>query len=662
MFTSKVDRRFIGLFLIAVVVLPASILAQLPTIKWGEIPRADLEMPTFPADSNAKAVILEDIGKVTFDAEFNMIFERHRRVKILSPAAYDDWGTVAISYYAADRFEQVRDIDAQTFFLAEDGSVQQTKLEGKPFDEDVDGRYRRKRFTFPALTPGCVVEYRYRKTSRGGQFLEEWDFQNDEPTRWSEFSSEIPEFYQYVMVYQHVPKFDINESEVGMWPIVRVGGQTPRMVSSRWVLRDVPALRDEPYITTLNDYRARVRFQLAKFSWPGMGSRTFMDTWEKLAEQLLDHPSFGGQIDRHKVLRQQTESVVAGITDPELRVRAIYDYVRTTMTWNGDYGIYVDEDLDKAFKARRGGAPEIALMLISMLHAAGIDAYPVLISTRGHGRIVDLYPILTQFNYVLTFTQAGDRQFLLDATDRHRPHSLLPVTALNHSGWMVDKKDPQWVSIVTPGYFINQTIVSASLTPDGAIGGWLISNDEGYSGVFDRHTLEEKKDDEYIKDGWLKDFAGAQLDSFTISNRDSITAPLVTKAYFNSSEHVQIAGDNMYLNPVFFGRYEENPFKLPTRTFPVDYGYGRSLTYQLSLMLPDGYTVLESPKNIVVNLPNKAGQFKRLSQVAGNVLQIISQVSIDNTRFEPGEYGLLREFYDRIVAAHAEQVVLKRTE
>ncbi len=640
---------------------PLLLFSQEHSVKWGEIPRANLEMTTFAEDSNAKALILEDIGKVTFDAEFNMIFERHRRVKILSQGGYDDWGTVTIPYYAVDRWEQVRNIEGQTFSLAEDGSVRRTKLESKPFDEDMDGRYRMKRFTFPALTPGCVVEYRYKKTSQGGQFLEEWDFQNSEPTLWSEFSTEIPEFYQYVMVYQQIPGFYVEESQVDMWPVIKVGGQTPRMVSSRWALHNVPALRDEPFITTLEDYRSRIRFQLAKFSWQGMVT-PYMDTWEKLAEQLMDSDYFGRQIERHKILRQQAETVAAGLADPVQKVQAIYDYVHTTMTWNGINGIYVDEDLDKAFKARRGGCPEIALMLTGMLRFAGLEAYPVLISTRSHGRVVDLYPILTQFNYVLTHVKVGAREYLLDATDPLRPHTILPVAALNQVGWMVDKKNLRWVNIVSPGFFINHTIVSAALNEDGSISGWLESSDEGYSGLFDRHTLEDKKEEEYIKDGWLKNFTGARLDSFKISNRDSIGVPLITKAYFSSSDYVQIAGDNLYINPVFFGRQDENPLKLPKRTFPVDYAYGRKLTYQLNLMLPEGYTVLEAPKNVVVNLPNNSCQFKRLIQVTGNIMQIVSQLVIDKTRFQPSEYNKLREFYDRIVAVHAEQVVLKRNQ
>jgi hypothetical protein len=56
---------------------------------------------------------------------------------------------------------------------------------------------------------------------------------------------------------------------------------------------------------------------------------------------------------------------------------------------------------------------------------------------------------------------------------------------------------------------------------------------------------------------------------------------------------------------------------------------------------------------------NRDGYFRRLAQVEGNNLQIISQFIIRKLRFEPAAYPALREFYDRVAAAHTEQIVLK---
>ncbi len=643
--------------------LPAAFLfAQDKPMKWGDVPRADLEMTSFPADSNAAAIILCDYGEVEFTgSDFEMVYKRHRRIKILSEAGYK-WGNYALQYYAKEDRQRVRDIEGQTIKLAADGSVQREKLDKKSiFDENVDGEWRRIRFTLPNLSPGAVVEYRFTVRSQNGTFLHEWEFQTGEPTRWSEFRAEIPQILHYVMIRPTNIAFAIDESSTHPIPPATLNlSYTLKVLSKRWAMRDMPALREEPFMTTPDDYRAKLRFQLSKVVWPGELPVEIMNTWEKLAEDLISYENFGGQIERHGVLRRQAETLVAGMSNPEEKLRVIYDYVRTTMNWNGEYGLYTDVDLDKAFQARRAGGPEIALMLTGMLRAAGLEAHPVLLSTRDNGKPIDIYSILSQFNHVLTYAKIGAREYLLDATDQFCPHTLLPAHALNEKGWLVDKKNPRWINIATTGISSNQTMVSAKLAPDGALAGKFESSDAGYSGLHDRRTLRDKKEDEYIRDSWLSDLTGARLDSFKISFKDSTHKPLSTEAYFSSSDYAQVAGDKIYFNPVFFGRYDENPFKLPERNFPVDFTYGRKLHYTLNLALPDGYVVQELPGNITLNLPGDGGQFRRLAQVEGNALQFTSQITIRKPRFDPLEYKALREFYDRIVAAHAEQVVLKR--
>lgn len=423
--------------------------AQEDEIKWGEIPRADLEMTAFPDDSNATAVILADIGRVRFTDEFNLIFERHRRIKILSEAGYD-WGSFDIPFYAEKGLQRVKkgDVKGHTIFLDEYGKEKRVDLEKESiFEEDIDGQYKRVRFTLPALKPGCVVEYRYKISSSNPTFLRDWAFQTSEPTRWSEFQAEIPDPLEYVMVWQGIGAFDVEESESQPWPHDLIYSGTAdfynlRVTKHRWCLRNTLALREEPFMTTPEDFRAKIRFQLARINWPNQPYTEVMTSWQKLAEELMDSRYFGREIKRHKDLRKQAEKLTAHLTDPEEKLRAIYDYVQTTMTWNGEYGIDIDKDLDDAYKTRSGAGPEIALILTSMLQFAGLDAKPVLISTRNHGRVFKQYPMLSQFNYVLTYVKIGDRDHLLDATDPLRPMNILPVDALNECGFLVDEKNP----------------------------------------------------------------------------------------------------------------------------------------------------------------------------------------------------------------------------
>ncbi len=159
--TATTTRRLSGrwlFFVFSVFIFDPSAFAQEQKIKWGDIPRTDLEMKSFPEDSNAAVVILFDLGKVWFSGDFNMTFERHRRIKILTEGGYD-WADVAIGFYAKNKIQWIDDVEGQTISLAADGSVKKAKLDKKSiFNEDVDGARRRVRFTLPALSPGAIIE------------------------------------------------------------------------------------------------------------------------------------------------------------------------------------------------------------------------------------------------------------------------------------------------------------------------------------------------------------------------------------------------------------------------------------------------------------------------------------------------------------------------
>ena len=154
--------------------------------KWGEIPREHLEMDHYAADSNAAVVILFDYGNVFFEDDLDMVFEGHTRIKILTEAGYD-WATVTIPYWAEDRTQQVKDIKGQTYYAAEGDGIESHEMKkSSVFDEDVDGAWKRIRFTLPALQPGSVIEYRYKVVSTNPRYFPDWAFQKSEPVLWSE--------------------------------------------------------------------------------------------------------------------------------------------------------------------------------------------------------------------------------------------------------------------------------------------------------------------------------------------------------------------------------------------------------------------------------------------------------------------------------------------
>lgn len=619
-------------------------------MKWGKVNMEDLQMSDYAADTNATAVILGEFGELEVLQTGEVEYNYHVRVKLLSEAAYDAWGTYSLFYNTGKYGSRIRNVEGNTFVIGSNGKSVRHKLGKKSiFKEKLDGQYEQLRFTLPALEPGAVVEFRYKMISDSPVNLPDWDFQHSEPTRWSELRTDFSDYYNYVRV-SNIFKYTIQEStpNVGM-----------RSTSHRWALNDVPALREEPFVTTVEDYRLKIEFQLASY-YTNVGMTNFMRSWEELAEELRSISEFGRAFKPTKDIKKLSEEITQGKTSNKDKMIAIYNYVHDNHIWDGGYDYVPERNMKDVLKTSRASNAEQVVMMVSMLRAAGVEANPVLISTRQHGKVKKEYPLFTQFNYLIAHVKAGGEDFLLDATEEKSPYNMLPKRALNGFGWMVAKDKNEWIPVSTKAKYTQLNSLVGTLSADGSFSFDLTSSNSGYRAFELRNELDELDERQFVQEKIIDKTGGFDLQDITITNVDSLMKPLNVEAKVNIDNFGMVAGDFIYVSPHAVNTWEENPLRLPERTFPVDFGFARDYIYTLRLQLPEGYALHEQPNDVNYRLPLKGGAFRRQFQTEGSVLVVQSRLTLANSRYSPKVYQNLREMYDKVIAAQADQIVLKK--
>ncbi len=650
------------------------LIAQKPPIKWGKISNEELDMVEYALDPEAEAVVLCDFGQISYEFTPDGVFykmEHHRRVKLLKKSAFER-GNVKLYFYD-DKATRIQGLKAQV--ILPDGS--KIKVSSKDiFEEQVNKFYKAKVFAFPQLEKGCIIEYKYSRKSRDLYGLEKWNFQEEIPVKHSELRTDIPEWYEYISINQGQP---IQHSEKRVSRSIHVppqkttvgrgynresrmsSGNIPaKIVRSRYWLENAPALRPEPFITTMEDYYSSVRFQLQRIVFPGERIQPISNTWPRLAEELWqDWELFGGQL-RHKKhynsLLKAANAYLGDTADDLEKVMKIYAFISKNVRWNGYLDYSADRSLDDAFEKGKANSGELNLMLIALCRAHDIDALPVLVSTRDHGKMLSYYPVLEQFNHTLAFVQVGEQQMLLDVGNPNRDPSLLRANSLNYIGWLVDEKAPQWINL-PQATNSEMRLGNFELRSNGTLSGELKVQLKGYLGMSGRDAYHAQK----IKDEWLEKIPDLQItDSLKTSNANKVNKPFSYAFHCELSGQTMQAGEMLYVSPVIDG-YSENPLKLEKRTFPVDIPVGRREQYIFNLVLPEGYAVEALPEGINLSLPENGGSFKFSISQTGNKLQLVSKIEIKQLHFEPSEYATLKNFFDIIVEKHAEQIVLKKT-
>lgn len=641
--------------------------SQDPPITWGDIPRADLEMTSLSSDPNATVYTLCDYGETSFDDDFNVVFKRHLRIKILTKRGYDR-GTFSFQLANGNVKQQMNNIEGATYSLDDKGNIVKHELNADDiYKEDLGNNRKLCRFTLPALKQGCVIEVRYKLTTNSIFAVPDWWFQGSQPVRWSEYRLRVPTNISYAFLTMGYEPYTIKEltkvrQSFSGYARSLLGSDMPLCNQMRWAAQNLPALRDEPYITTLDDYTNRVVVQLAGYVFRDPHPTDVLKTWDALLEELVDSKNFGEKIDVTRHIRKLTEEVTAGLSSPEEKLRAIYRWVSSSIVWDGRYRVFTNADIDDVIEGKRGSNAESMFLLLSMLKSAGIEGNPVILSTRGNGMVHEIYPIVDQFDYSLARVNIGAQTYFVDATNPDRPLNLLPSRVLNVKGLVVKEGSPEWVTITCPKADVLHSYATISVLNDGYVSAVLVDSMTDYGAYMERQDLTDKKDADVIRESFDTETLGLTVDSAHIDGKDSTNDPLVYEAWVSSSLYAQGNGQFVYINPQILHRTTSNPFKRENRSFPVDYSFKRNFDYTVTLTAPDSFEIVEPITNKSLSVGHDLVTYTRTVVTNRRTMLVRTQYRVNEITIEPNYYKELKALYGALIAAEEEQCVLGRVQ
>lgn len=634
--------------------------------KFGEVSPDEFALVASGADSAATALKIFDIGHCDFSYSnnrgFTYVFKRHVRYKILNKNAYDlaNMDIALFKLSSGSAKEQVLSMSAATYNL-ENGKIVESKLaKDAKFTETLDRNYTIKKYALPNVREGSIIEFRYAIESDFIFTLRGWSFQGDIPTLWSEYNVRIPEYFNY--------KVNINGYQPIEQPIRKVENVTyvPGLASTaqyvKYTGRNMPALKDEPFVTSLDDYRAKVEFELQGTRFPNQPYENFTGNWSKILQSLMEDKNFGQYIDKKSHAKTMLSEVKLGDADGLTKIKRIHAYLRNRVKWNDEYSLYTDHLTPKAlFDKRSGNSADINLALIGLLKAAGITVYPVLVSTRRNG-LHPGYPVISKFNNVVALAVVDSTSLLLDACDQLMPVDMLSFQNLSHQGFLfdTDRVEGQWISLESGNGGESAYHYNLTLDTENALSGNVIEIHKGYNGLSRRNRYRAKTNEaEYIKD-YKEDRAGLDVLTYEIANIDSVDMVLTEKLTIAIADYVEGAGDLVYFSPLLYERTKENPFKHDERKFPVDFGFPTKETYRITLNFPENYAVEKLPQSILYKLPDDNGSFRISYLSEGKVLMVASVIELKKSFFSTEEYFDLRELFKIITERQAEQIVFKK--
>lgn len=631
-------------------------------LPFGKIEIADLEMAKCDFEPDANAEVLFNKGDVYYDSSFDISGEYHKRIKIFNDNGKDE-ANIRIEYYGGNRLEYITDVQAETINLV-NGKPEITKLDKKLiYTQTIDKVRNAIVFSMPNVKAGSVIEYKYKYHTVSISNFPSWDFQQKIPVRYSELDTSIPDLL-YFRTVNHVwmpYSKETHKSDARTMP-----GTNPLSYNDEKdfrVMENIPSLHDEPYMRSYTDNIMSLQFNLTSVKSSYGFYKSYSDTWAKVGGIIADDEDFGGQLKRKL---KDEEPIIAKAktfkTDDE-KIAYVFNQVKTLMKWDGVDRWYTNDGTYRAWEKKTGNSAEVNIILYHLLKQSGIkEIYPMIVSTREHGKVNRFNTSLSQFNRAVVYIPVDStKEYILDATNKYNLYNETPDMLLNSSGLYIDKQanayDMLYITKATPARQV--VMINADIKADSKMTGTADISSFSYHKInsVERYKTDgEKKYIDYIKanDNNLK------ISSLKMKDMETDTLPLVQNIAFDL-ELTGSDGTYIYFNPNLFTPIRTNPFLSEKRATDIDFGHRNRYEINGTYKIPAGYKVDALPKSIRMVMPDQSISLKRFIAEQDGTIIVRYVIAYEKAFYEKDSYPELREFYKQMQDMLTEQIVLKKS-
>ena len=643
----------------------------------GKVTLAELEEKEHPVEKDAEAAVLFNIGKTFFEFDINkgfkLVTEVTTKIKVYKKEGYS-FADISVPIYVGDsEIERVSFSKAITYNLV-NGKIEKTKMKSDgEFTEKVNKYWSVVKISLPNVREGSIIEYKYELTSPFLSNLPEWYFQKSIPVNFSKYETIIPEYLVYnprikgyvlpkVTTTSKNTTYNYTEKERSGRMVAQTTYSNEQFnykeSITTYILEKSPSMKDEDFVSNIKDYTAGVSHELSIIKYPNSPIKTLSYSWEDVCKSIYDNENFGSELKKTGYFETDIEQLLQGKNTREEKIVTVLEYVKKQVKWNNFNGIFCDEGLKNAYKNRTGNVAEINLMLVSMLRFAGLEANPVLVSTKSNG--IPLFPSRTAFNYVICAVEIPDGVIMLDATDMNSGLNIMPTRVLNWQGRLIRKEGSSVFVDLRPS-FVSKENTSGLLSIDveGNVSGKLRTQYFDYNAYRFRNNYLDSNKENYIE-SLEKKLGQIEIDDYLVTNENILSKPILEEFSFKHADLVEIIGDKMYFSPLLFYSLSENPFKVEKRDYPIDFVYPQEDKYTITINLPDGYVVESVPQNTVFAMENSLLVYKFSLNASEGKIQMGATTTINESMITPDYYNDLKDFFRRIVENQTEKIVLKK--
>lgn len=623
-------------------------------LKLGEVTIDELKENVHPIDSSSAAAYLFKIGKTNFnltrDGFWEITTEVDVKIKIYKKEGFK-FANQEIPYFVGGNGkEKVYISDAFTYNLV-GVKIEKTKLKSESeFKEEVNEKWNLKKITFPAVKEGSIIEYSYKIVSPYISNFNDWHFQHEIPVNDVRYEVYIPQYFRYRTVITGFETISTVEKIITALDF----DSTKYTYSAKNVL----PIKDEEFVRNINNYISVLKYELASIQYPNKPNENMSLSWDDVSKSIYDNDNFGRELNFKSYFEDEIQLLIKDLSSETEKLEKIFQYVQNNLVWNENNSYNCEKGVKKAFKEKVGNIADINLMLIAMLRYAGLDANPIIVSTRSNG--IAIFPSRSAFNYVIVGVKLSnnDSIVLLDATNKNTLPNILPIKVLNWSGRMLMSNGASKEILLEPNKQSNRNItILAEIVDDINIKGKMREVSNEYFALLHREKRGNLTN-ESLLEKIEQEYEGIEIDDLVVKNEKSM--PINLTYSFASDNLVEVIGEKLYISPLLFMGMYENPFKSEKRNYPIEFDFPQKINFNISLKLPENQEVESFPTSVNYKTQDGSLAYSFNGSFSNGMIQIVSSFEINNLLLPASDYDTVKTFFKEMISKQTEKIVLKK--
>jgi hypothetical protein len=319
--------------------------------------------------------------------------------------------------------------------------------------------------------------------------------------------------------------------------------------------------------------------------------------------------------------------------------------------------------VDSVLLNKKGSSNEIAYLYLSLVRAAGIEAHPVRIASRSVRAFSAQYMDNVQLDTALIALNIDGKEIFVDPGTKMAPFGELHWAHAGAGGVRLDASN-KVETIITPLQKNTENSIlhvgSLNVTPQGGVSGTLKVAFTGQRAI-ELRQLGMKSSADAVKEEVDKMISaqapeGVQAKVDHIAYLDDPEKQLL--AIINVSGAFAKKEGRLAVPRLFFETQEKNPFPpSKVRELPIDMRYPEQEQEQITYVLPAGYALKENPQDANLRWEENAA-YQLRTKVAGDSVTAARVLARGFTLLDAKDYEQVRDFYQKVVAADQQELVL----